>query len=129
MNIQDTVRVEIEWKALSATSLRNELQREIPELERSSVSLKVPRSKRQPDALALDPTFVVGLITGGASVLAAAITALASMLAKKEPKSNVVVSLPDGTKLHFPATLSPAQIDAIVSTLERARSARITVCE
>ena len=129
MNTKGPLKVKIEWKDFSARGLQEQLQREIPELHSGAISLNILRAKKQPDALALDPAIVVAMITGGATVIAALVNALAVLSAKKGVGRNVHVCLPDGSRLDFPATLEPAQIDAIVAALQRAENARIVISE
>lgn len=126
MSPGNPLKVEIEWQGVSPRNLVGQLRQELPEIHRRSVSLHVPSSRRQPDSLALDPTIAVALITGGASVLVAIISALVTLMVQRGG-GRVLVSLPDGTKLEFPTALTSAQVDEIVAALQRSQGGRIII--
>jgi hypothetical protein len=88
--------------------------------------------RQQPaSAVRIEPVITVALITGGATVLAAVIAALAPLVrdAAKDTPRKIVVYCVDGTKVDVPANMPPEQVEKVLKNTCAGAAKRILITE
>jgi len=118
----DEQRVAIESELHEPEDLRSALERTLG----ASVTLTVERSE---SPFRVDPTVLIALIQGGATALAAVISAIATIVAKQDKTRIVLVQAEDGTTVEVPARSDDASVRTALALLGDRRVVRITLRE